>query len=72
MKEEDIEQIKKYRNNHHRCKWCKYYSHKVKDIGMDYFSYEKCLLKDKMLTFSDLPTFCKYYSPKDINNSNFD
>ena len=57
--------ITEYRKKHKKCKWCKYYKHIVKEVGIDFYCYEKCTLKDKILYFNSQAKICKYYNLKE-------
>lgn len=56
--------IKKYRTKHKRCKWCKYQNYVIPHNYVCYPFYE-CVLKDKIITFSNNAIFCKYYTLKE-------
>lgn len=56
------ETIRKYRKKHKKCKWCKYYEWNTKWVGMDYYSWGSCKLKDKSITWDSIPRLCKYYN----------
>ena len=56
--------IIEYRQKHKKCKWCKYYKHIVKEVGVDIYSYDECLLKDKIIYFINAYRMCKYYELK--------
>ena len=53
--------ILEYRQKHHKCQWCKYYQYVVKSLFLEIASYEDCILKDKIIRFSNFPTLCKHY-----------
>lgn len=57
--------IIQYRKKHKKCKFCKYYEHIVKEVGIDIYSYSVCNLKDKIINFEELPRLCKYYELKE-------
>lgn len=63
--------IKRYRLKHKKCKWCKYYKYESpssKVLGLNCADYEKCILKDKQIHFSNILRFCKYYKIREENN----
>ena len=60
--------IKRYRKTHQKCKWCKYYRYRSpssKIMGLDCADYEECVLKDKILHFTDKRNLCWYYELKE-------
>ena len=60
--------IKKYRKTHQKCKWCKYYKYQSpssKIIGLDCPDYEECILKDKIIYFTNKRNLCLYYELKE-------
>lgn len=59
-----IKALSMYRNKHKKCKYCKYYQHLVREVGFDYYSCDKCILKDKIISFPNLRNLCKYYEVK--------
>ena len=61
-------EIKKYRENHPKCKWCKYYRYRSpssKILGLEVGDYEECILKDKIIHFTNYYKICKYYKIKE-------
>lgn len=61
--------ILEYRQSHPKCKWCKWYHFYSKMIGgAQFMEYDECILKDKIIHFIHMPTFCKYYQVKEDNN----
>ena len=63
--------IKEYRKKHKKCKWCKYYKYESPSTKSPWIScpdYEKCTLKDKIIHFTNLRRFCKYYELKEEEN----
>lgn len=54
--------ILEYRQKHHKCQWCKYHHYFYKLFLA--IEYEECILKDKIIHFSNFPTLCKYYEAK--------
>jgi glutaredoxin len=58
--------IYQYRKKHKRCKFCKYYNKYLRDIGMTYYTFTNCKLKDKHVNESNIfsSIFCKYYEVK--------
>ena len=65
------EKMKKYREVHPKCKWCKYYRYRSpssKILGLEVGDYEECILKDKIIYFVNWNHFCKYYELKEEDN----
>lgn len=57
--------IEEYRNKHKRCKWCKYYKHIIRENGIQFYSFDKCILKEKIINYPILAKVCKYYELKE-------
>lgn len=57
--------IKRYRKTHQKCKYYKYRSPSSKIMGLDCADYEECVLKDKILHFTDKRNLCLYYELKE-------
>lgn len=60
--------IKKYRQIHQKCKWCKYYRYRspsTKIMGLNCADYEECVLKDKIIHFTNKSNSCLYYTLKE-------
>ena len=58
------EKIKQYRKIHQKCKWCKYYKYESlssKILGLNCADYEECILKDKIIHFTNKENKCVYY-----------
>lgn len=53
--------IKEYRTKHKKCKWCKYYRTVERWVGVDYYLWGECVLKDKFINWEDLYNLCRYY-----------
>lgn len=67
------EKIKKYRLEHQKCKWCKYYKYQSpssKILGLSCADYEECILKDKIIRFANISNLCLYYELKEEEDNN--
>ena len=65
-------EIKIYRQKHQKCKWCKYYKYEspsTKIMGLECPDYEMCILKDKIIHFTNWNHLCKYYKIKEEKNN---
>lgn len=61
--------IIEYRIDHPKCEWCKYCKYNYKEIGCQPFSWNECILKDKILSDYKFinkieAKLCKYYEIK--------
>ncbi len=58
------DKIKKWREKHPKCIYCKYY--RARRVGLEEVLIEECIAKSKMITFDSFPRwFCKLYSVKE-------
>ena len=62
--------IIEYRKKYKKCKWCKYYKWNSKYVGMDYYGWGSCELKDKYITWDNILRLCKYYALKEEEQEN--
>lgn len=65
--------IKEYRSKNQKCKWCKYYKYVSPSTKAPYLScadYEECILKEKIIHFSNRNNFCLYYELEEKEESN--
>jgi hypothetical protein len=61
------EKIKEYRTKNQKCKWCKYYKYEspsTKNPWIGCPDYEMCILKDKIIHFTNKRNLCLYYELK--------
>lgn len=58
------DEVKKWREKHPKCIYCKYY--RARRVGIEETIIEECVAKDKIITSSSIPRwFCKLYQVKE-------
>lgn len=56
------DKVYRYRKDHPKCKYCKFFKAYIRGIGIDEFYIQECIAKNKYIEFDSLPRrFCKCY-----------